>query len=172
MILREFVEVNRATNKSTVANAREFRDFLSARWRFEPSKPAYLPDVVECELAMAEVRNVIEEHEKPAKTSESDARKVGIRHRRSVVPLRCAHDIRSIFGIDSGEIVPPKRNTSLVVALPAGKSDVRIVEVAPLIVDALTLLADWVHPSTLDAFGDCENLIRYLATHEFIEMLA
>jgi hypothetical protein len=172
LILREFVEASRPTNKGTLANAREFHEFLSARWRCEPPKPAYLPDVAACERAMAEVRNVVEDHERPAKKGKSDGPKRGIRRRRSVVPLRCAHDIRSIFDAGSGEVVPPKRDTSLVVTLPAGFRDVRIVEVAPVVVEMLTLLDDWADPSTLDAFGDRENLVRHLAAQEFIEVRA
>jgi hypothetical protein len=172
LILREFVEASRPTSKSTLANAREFHEFLSVRWRCEPPEPAYLPDVAACELAMAEVRNVVEDHERPAKKDESDGPKRGIRHRRSVVPLRCAHDIRSIFDAGSGEAVPPKRDTSLVVTLPAGFHDVRIMEVAPVVVDALTMLDDWADPSTLDAFGDRENLVSHLAAHDLIEVRA
>jgi hypothetical protein len=171
-ILREFVEVSRSTSKSTLANAREFHEFLSARWRCEPPNPAYLPDVAACELAMAEVRNVVDDHERPAKKGENDAPKGGIRRRSGVVPLCCAHDIRSIFDAGSGAAVPPKRDTSLVVTLPAGYRDVRIVEVAPVVFDVLTLLDDWADPSTLDAFGDRENLVSYLAAHEFIEVRA
>src|SRR5262249_4923058 len=158
LILREFVEVSQPASKSTLANAREFHEFLSVRWQCEPPKPAYLPDVAACELAMAEVRNVVEGHEMPAKKGKCDGPERGIRHRRSVVPLRCAYDIRSIFDAGSGEAVPPKRDTSLVVTLPAGFHNVRIMEVAPVVVDALTLLDDWADPRTLDAFGDRENL--------------
>ena len=172
LILREFVEVSRPTNKSTLANAREFHEFLSIRWQCEPPKPAYLPDVAACELAIAEVRNVVEDHETPAKKGKSDGPERGIRHRRSVVPLRCAYDIRSIFDAGPGEAVPPKRDTPLVVTLPAGFRDVRIVEVAPVVVDALTLLDDWVDPSTLDAFGDRKNLVSHLAAHGLIEVRA
>ena len=172
LTLREFVEASRPTTKSILANAREFHEFLSVRWRCEPPEPAYLPDVAACELAMAEVGNVVEDHETPAKKNKSDGPKRGIRRRRSVVPLRCAHDIRSIFDAGSGEAVPPKRDTSLVVTLPAGFRDVRIVEVAPVVVDMLTLLDDWTDPSTLDAFGDRENLVSHLAAHELIEVRA
>src|SRR5712671_732051 len=119
LILREFVEASPPTNKSTLANAREFHDFLSVRWECEPPKPAYLPDVASCELAMTVVRDVVEDRERLTR-GESDRPKRCIRRRRNVVPLRCAYDIRSIFDAGSGKIVAPKRNTSLVVILPAG----------------------------------------------------
>jgi hypothetical protein len=165
LILREFVEISRHTNKSTLANAREFHEFLSVRWQCEPPKPAYLPDVAACELAMAEVRNVVE---RPAEKGKSDGPERGIRHRRSVVPLRCAYDIRSIFDAGSGEAVPPKRDISLLVTLRAGFHDASIVEVAPVLVDALALLDDWTDPRKLDAFS--ENLVRDLAAHDLIDV--
>jgi hypothetical protein len=172
LILREFVEVSRPASKSTLANAREFHEFLSVRWQCEPPKPTYLPDVAACELAMAEARNVVEDHERPATKSRSGGSERSIRHRRSVVPLRCTFDIRSIFEAGPGKAVPPKRDTSLVVTFPAGFRDVRILEVAPVVVDALRLLDDWVDPSTLDALGDRENLVSHLAAHDLIEVRA
>ena len=134
--------------------------------------PAYLADVAACELAMTVVRDVIEDHEEPAKKGKSEAPKRAIRRRRSVVPLRCAYDIRSIFDAGSGKVVPPKRDTSLVVTLPAGFRDVRIVEVAPVVVDALTLLDNWTDPSMLDDFGDLDDLVGHLAVHGFIDVQA
>jgi hypothetical protein len=172
LILRQFVEVSRPATKSTLANAREFHEFLSVYWQCEPPQPAYLPDVAACELAMAEVRDVVEDHEGPATKGSSDGPKRGIRHRRSVVPLRCAYDIRPIFDAAPRQAVPPKRDTSFVVTLAADFRDVRIVEVAPVLVDALALLNDWVDPSTLDTLGDRENLISHLAAHELIELRA
>jgi hypothetical protein len=171
LILREFVEASPPTNKSTLANAREFREFLSVRWQCEPPKPAYLPDVVACELAMAEACNVAEDHER-SKKEKSDGSKRSIRRRRGVVPLRCAHDVRSIFDAASGQIVPPKRDTSLVVTLPADCREIEILEVAPVIVKVLTLLDDWADPSTLDALGDRESLVNHLAAHDLIEVRA
>src|ERR1700730_17058185 len=158
LILREFVRASRPTNMNSLANAREFYEFLFARWRREPPNLAYLPDVAACELAMAEVRNMVEDYEKPPKKAKSDGPKRGIRRHRSVVPLRCAHDIRSIFEVGLGEVVPPKRDTPLVVTLPAGFRDVRLFEVAPIVFDLLALLDDWADPRTLGAIGDLENL--------------
>src|SRR5947199_2734154 len=66
-ILREFVEASRPTNMSSLTNARQFYEFLLARWRREPPKLAYLPDVAACELAMVEVRDMVEDREKPPK---------------------------------------------------------------------------------------------------------
>ena len=62
-IMREFVEASRSTKKSTLANAREFHEFLVRRWQRARPEPAYLPDVAACELAMAEAGDVGEDRE-------------------------------------------------------------------------------------------------------------
>jgi hypothetical protein len=169
LILREFVEVSRPTAASTLANAREFYEFLSARWRREPPKPAHLPDVAACELTMVEVRNTVGDREEPPNKGESDGRKRNIRRRRGVIALRCAHDIRSVFEGASGEVVPPKCDAAFVVTLPRGSREVRILQVAPVAFDLLARLDDWVDPRTLGAIGELENLVSYLAAHELIE---
>jgi hypothetical protein len=61
LILREFVAVKPATNKSTLANAREFYQFLLARSECKALEPTCLPDVAACELAMAEAGNAADD---------------------------------------------------------------------------------------------------------------
>jgi hypothetical protein len=169
LILREFVEVSRPTAASTLANARQFCEFLSARWRREPT-PAYLPDVAACELAMLEVRTTVEDREQPPNKGESDERKGNIRRRRGAIALRCAYDIRSIFARTSGEVMPPKCDVAFAVTLPCDSGEVRILELAPAACDLLARLDDWVDPRTLDAIGEQENLVSYLAVHALIEV--
>ncbi len=113
-----------------------------------------------------------EDSEKSLKTDQSDGPKPGIRRCRTVVPLRCAHDIRSIFEAGLGEVAPPKRDTSLVVTLPAGSCNAEILEVAPVVFDLLVRLDDWADPITLGAVNDLENLLSRLAAQELIEVRA
>ena len=169
LILREFVAISRPTKTSTLANATEFHEFLSARWEYEAPNPAHLADVAACELAMIVVRDVIEDRGEPAKKDKNEASKRAIRCRSGVVPLRCAYDVRSVFDAGSGQVVPPKRDTSLVVTLLSGFRDVGIVEVDPVVVAALTLLDNWTDPSMLDDFGD-DNLVSHLAVHGLIDV--
>jgi hypothetical protein len=168
LILREFVEANRPTDIGSLASARQFYEFSLTRWRREPPNPAYLPDVAACELAMVEVCHVVEDFEKSPKKGQSDGPKPGIRRRRTVVPLRCAHDIRSIFETGLGEVVPPKRDTLLVVTLPANYRDVRIFEVAPVVFDLLVRLDDWTDPRTLGAIEHLEVSVSRLAAQDLI----
>jgi hypothetical protein len=171
LVLRQFVEASRSTKKSTLANAREFHDFLAHRWQRARPEPAYLPDVAACEMAMAEAGDVGEDR---VSQKEADRARTGraIRRRRNVVPLRCAHDVRAIFDAGSGDFVPPRRAVSLVVTAPVGPGEVRIVEAPSRVVEALSRLGDWVHPSVLDACGDRENLLAELSAKEFIEIRA
>lgn len=162
-VLRQFVAISRPTQKGTLANAREFHEFLSSYWHDEPPIPAYVPDVAACELAIAEARNIMDEPERPAV---GDSAKRVIRRRRGVIPLRCAHDVRLLFRAEPA--LPPERDTSLVFTLPAGHGDVTIFEVAPEIVDALTVLDDWADPTTLDAFG--ARVVDRLRAYDFVEL--
>jgi hypothetical protein len=168
-ILREFVEVSQPTTMNSLANARQFSEFLLARWQLKPPTPAYLPDVAACELAMAEVCNKADEMS-PTTGNSRDGAKRSIRRRRSVVPRRCDYDIRSIFEAGLGGLDPPKRETPLVVTLPAGFCDAKIFEVSPVVFDLITLLDDWVDPTTLATINDLENLLSHLSAHELIEV--
>jgi len=55
-LIREFVDACPPVDIARLANARQFHDFLSARWRRQPPRRAYLPDVAACELACAQAR--------------------------------------------------------------------------------------------------------------------
>src|SRR6185295_14431270 len=94
-IVRGFVDACPPLDISRIENARQFYDFLTARWKREPPAPCYLPDVAACELACAQVR-VAPDAGEPA-TAPVDAARAGIRRKRGVVLLRAAYDIRAIF---------------------------------------------------------------------------
>ncbi|SRR5712691_505814 len=172
LILHEFVATSRPTSTNSLVNAREFYDFLLARWRHEPAEPAYLPEVAACELSMADVRHMAEERDKAPEAAASERSKRRIRRRCGVVPLRCAYDIRSIIEAGLGEVAPARRDTSLVVALPAGSRDAIIVEVAPAAFDLLVRLDDWIDPGALGGIDELEDVIGHLAAHELIDVRA
>jgi len=169
LILREFIEVSQPTTMNSIANGRQFSEFLVARWHLKPPTPAYLPDVAACELAIAEVRNVADEKLQPMGNT-CDGPKRNIRRRRTAVPQRCYYDIRSIFDIGFGGLDPPKRETRLVVTLPAGICNPQILEVSPTVFDLLTLLDDWTDPNTLGTINNLENLLGDLSAQAFIEV--
>jgi hypothetical protein len=171
-ILREFVETNQQTDISFLANAHQFYEFLLTRWQLQPPKLPYLPDVATCEFSMVKVCNITEESNKTLKPDQSGGPKPGIRRYRGLDTLRCAYDIRSIFEGGLGEVVPPKRDISLVVILAAGSWNARILEVPPVVFDLLVRLDDWANPMTLVDIDDLENLVGRLAAQELIEVRA
>src|SRR5262249_32933911 len=130
-ILREFVEAGQSTNKSTLANAREFHGFLARRWQRARPKPAYLRDVAACELAMAGARDVAQDDAGPQAEDGSSRRRRRIRRRRDVVALRCAYDVRGVFDASSRDVVPRRRAISLLATVPAGSGEARLAETTP-----------------------------------------
>ena len=171
-ILREFVEANRQTDINTLANAHQFYEFFLARSRSEAPTLPYLLDLAACELAIAKVRNNAEESEKSFNLGQSGRPKTAIRRYRSVVPLRCGYDVRSIFEAGLREVVPPKRDTLFVVNLAADSCNVSILEVPPGVFGLLVRLDDWVDPRTLADVDDVENLVSRLAAQQLIEVQA
>jgi hypothetical protein len=172
LILRKFIEGNPQTASGTLANARQFYQFVSAHWRREPPKLPYLPDVTACEFAIVIVGNISEDIEKSFKICRTDGPKPAIRRHRTVLPLRCAYDIRSVVEVGLGEIVPTKRDTLLIVTSPSEFGNARIIEVPPIVFDLLIRLDDWVDPMRLGAMDDLGCLISSLEAQRLIEVWA
>jgi hypothetical protein len=178
LILRAFVLAGRQRDISTLASARQFYEFSLAYWRHDPPKVPYLPDVAACEFAMVKVSQMAEDSETSLnltygfrlKVSQSDAPKSALRRSRTAVPLRCIHDIRSIFEVGPAKAVAPKRDTLLVVTLPAGSYNARMLEVVPVVFDLLVGLDDWADPISLGAIDGREDLVSRLAAQGLIEV--
>jgi hypothetical protein len=169
LMLRAFVETERQADISNLASAHQFYEFLVTHWRREPPKLPYLPDVAACEFLMVKVCN-IEDSEKSLKTEKSGGPSRAVRRYRTVVPMRCAFDVRSVFEAGLGEVAPGKRDTLLVVTLPADSRNARILEVTPIVFDLLVRLEDWVEPIKLSTTGDLEFLISHLDGQQLIEV--
>jgi hypothetical protein len=177
-IVREFAETCLPVNNTRLANARQFYDFLCARWRRHASEPEYLPDVAACELACATVRAAREaegegEGKSKSKSKTNDGLARSIRRHPEAVLLHCAYDVRSIFEPQSVEAAPVKRETPLGVATRPGAYEPQIFELHPLIFDLLGAIGEWTDP--VAAFGatpDVETLIRDLAGHGLLQVHA
>jgi hypothetical protein len=170
LILRAFVLAGRQRDISTLASARQFYDFSLAYWRHEPPKVPYLPDVAACEFAMVKVGQMAEDSETSSKVSQSDAPKPALRRSRTAVPLRCIYDIRSIFEVGPAKAVAPKRDTLLVVTLPAGCCNAGMLEVVPVVFDLLVRLDEDADPISLGAIDGLEDLVSRLAAQGLIEV--
>jgi hypothetical protein len=168
-IVREFVEARPPTDITRIENARQFYDFLCARWRHRPSEPPYLRDVAACEFACAKARVGAEARvSKPAKGGH--APQGGIRRHPDVALLRCAYDIRPIFETGSGAAAPVERDTPLAIAMLPDAVHPKVFELLPLVYDVLAVLDDWTDRSTLGATPEVDELLRDLAEHGLIEV--
>jgi hypothetical protein len=168
-VLREFASVCRPIGLTRISNARQFYEFLLARWRHKPAKPAYLRDVAACELACATVRVEAVEAASPSR-DETGAAPGSIRRRPGVVLLRCAYDIRPIFEDASIPGPPAKRATRLAIALPPGAIDPSVFELLPVVFDLLACIEDWTDPKELGLRSEPDVLIRELIEHGLIEV--
>ena len=170
-IVRGFVEACPPVDISRLVNARQFHDFLSARWQREPPDPPYLPDVAACELACAEVRVDTEEAAMTGRrTACASAPRRWIRRCPGVALLRCAYDIRPIFEEAAGEVAPTERDTPIAVAMPSGADQPRMFELPPAVFDLLAALDDWVDPAVFCDTPDANELIVDLAEHGLLEV--
>jgi hypothetical protein len=168
-IVREFVEARPPTDITRIENARQFYDFLCARWRRRPSEPPYVRDVAACEFACAEVRVGAKVRESGPAWGEH-APQGAIRRHPDVVLLRCANDIRPIFEAGSGEAAPIERDTPLAIAMAPDAAHPKVFEVLPLVYNVLAAIDDWTDRSTLGATPEVDELLRDLAEHGLIEV--
>jgi hypothetical protein len=174
-IVREFVRTCPPVDIGHLINARQFHDFLSARWRRRRPKPPHLPDVATCELACATVGAAIEADVPDTTNGGKRVPKGAIRRRRGVVLLRCRHDVRPIFEGGSARAVAEKRDTPLAVAMPPGAAGrPQVFELPAAIFDLIAALDDWSDPTALRVTpGLAErvvDLLDELARHGLIEV--
>jgi hypothetical protein len=161
--VRGFVDVCPPRDISRIENARQFYDFLIARWKREPPALLYLPDVVACELACAQVR--VEPDAGAPVTAPVDPTGVHIRRKPGIVLLRAAYDIRPIFENGRGVTAPIERETLLAVTLVSGEP--QIFELTPEIFDLLAALEYWV---AIDDLPGADELIAGLADAGMVEL--
>ena len=169
-LVRAFVESCSPATLSRLENARQFHRFLASRWMREEPDPPYLRDVAACEIAFAEVDAGPEHQEADRTTSAEGARRGGIRRSPNVILLRCSYDIRPIFETGPQKAVPPRRDTSLVIALPPGADGPQVFEVVPAIFDLLAALDDWTDPVALPADPEFAKLLADLTAHGLIKV--
>jgi len=168
-VAREFAEACPPTSITRLDNARQFYNFVSARWQREPPTPPYLPDVAACELACAAARAGAEQRPELAEPRQMSVQD-GIRRRPGVVLLRCAYDIRPIFEQALPAAAPSEHDTPLAVVIPPGADQPRVFELRPVVFDLLATLDDWTDPAEFGATPELKELIDDLAEHGLIEV--
>jgi hypothetical protein len=169
-VVREFVERCPPVDISRLVNARQFHDFLAERWRRVPPRPPYLPDVAACELACAQVRADLGERSLAEVPRTAEPQRHDIRRSPGVVLLRCNWDVRPIFEGDAADRTPAKRDSRVVVAMPAGAEQPLVSELPPAIFDLLATLDEWTDPAELGAIAQLDAIIAELAEHGLLEV--
>jgi hypothetical protein len=165
-LVRAFTDTCPPLDISRLANARQFHDFLSARWRREAPDPPYLPDVAAYELTCAIARvfeglaaGVVETAQPPGH----------LRRRQGVQLLRTACDIRAMFE-DAAAEAPVERATTLaIVGSPLGNQP-RIFELPPAVFDLLDVLGAWTDRAAFSGSPEADELIADLATAGLLEV--
>lgn len=169
-IVRDFVVTCPPATISRLRNARQFYEFLSARWARELPDPPFIRDVAACELACAEVDAELEDRGLPLEEDGYRTPRSGIRRSPAVILLRCAYDVRPIFEGGGGPGVPVERATPLVVALPPGTDRPQVSEVPAAVFDLLEALDDWTPLPSPAAGREVATLIAQLTKHGLIEV--
>jgi hypothetical protein len=164
-VIRNFVAACPSVDIRRIENARQFYDFVCARWEATPPTPPYLRDVASCELAMATVR--IKHKVRP---SQSAAAAIRFRRNRDAVFLPCAYDIRPIFEGGSGE-APQRRNVMLAILVPPGTEQPAIFEVPASVYALLVELDNWTDRAALGGMEGLDVLIADLAEHGLLEVI-
>ncbi len=169
-IIRDFVEACPPASISRLENARQFHDFLSARWLGEAPEPPYLPDIAAYELAYAAVR--AGESEALAAAEDGLLRPGAIRRHPNVVLLRCAYDIRPILEGRTDTTSAPERETLIAVALRPGTDDLVVSELSADLFELLEMLDAFADAAIFEDTPGLGTLIAGLAARGLLEVHA
>ena len=162
-IVREFVEACPPIDIGRLENARQFYDFLCARWQRKPpsrricatSRPANLRARRSASASKPGVRG---------SQLASSARRAAA---SAVAPASSSCAAPTISGRFSKmareKPRPAERDTPLAVAMPPGAERPRVFEVLPVVFDLLAALDDWTDPAELGATPESDEFIAELA---------
>jgi hypothetical protein len=164
----EFVDAVPPAGISWLENARQFHDFLKARWEREGPQPAYLPDIAAYEIAYAMVRAGTTAASSPCAASIDDA-PGAIRRYPGALLLRCAHDIRPL--LEGSQDAPAPRELCLAVTMLPGTDAPLVSELSRDLYELLEMLDKFVDPAVFADTPKAEKLIQRLAAGGLIEVL-
>jgi hypothetical protein len=165
-VVRDFVAACPSVDIRRIENARQFYDFVCARWETTPPQPPYLRDVASCELAIATIR--IKHKARPSQPVAA-GHTMRFRRNRDAVFLPCAYDIRPIF--EGGASDPPeRRDVMLAILIPSRTDQPAIFEVPAPVYALLIELDTWTDWTTLGPMEGLDELISDLADHGLLEV--
>jgi hypothetical protein len=168
-IIRDFIESCPPVGIGWLENARQFQDFLAARWLREAPEPPYLPDVAFYEMAYATVR-AGQSNVAPELDGAPEAPPGAIRRHPGVVLLRCAYDIRSILEGRADQDGPAQRETLFAVAMLPGTDDPEVSELSSDLFELLEMLEPFADPATFQDTPGVDQLIAELVAGGLIEV--
>jgi hypothetical protein len=168
-IIRDFVEACPPASISWLENARQFHDFLAARWLSEKPEPPFLPDVASYELAYATVR-AGESDKATGLGCAAEAPPGAIRRHPGAVLLRCAYDIRPILEGRASEGGPPRRETRLALAMLPRTDEPLVSELSSDLFELLEMLDQFADPAIFQDTPRLDKLIADLAAHGLVEV--
>jgi hypothetical protein len=164
LIVRDFVEACPPVGISWLENARQFHQFLYARWQREIPAPPYLPDVASYELAYATVR-AGQSHQ----TAALDAPAGAVRRHPNAVLLRCAYDIRPILE-GAADAAPDRRETLIAVAMLPCTDEPLVSELSSDLFAFLEMLDEFADPAIFEDAPGLATLIADLAARGLLEV--
>jgi hypothetical protein len=165
-VVRDFVAACPSVDIRRIANARQFYDFVCARWEATPPQPPYLCDVASCELAIASLRSTGKSQ--PLQPVAA-GRAMRFRRNRDAVFLPCAYDIRPIFEGGASE-APQLRDVMLAILIPPSNNEPAIFEVPASVYGLLVELDTWTDGAALGPMEGLDELISDLADHGLLEV--
>jgi hypothetical protein len=165
LIISDFVEACPPVGISWLENARQFHDFLVARWLRETPEPPYLPDVASYELAYATVRAG-----RSDETGALEAPPGAVRRHPNAVLLRCAYDIRPILEGRADDADPGRHETRLAVAMLPGTDDPLVSELSSDLFEFLEMLDQFADPAIFQDAPGLDRLIADLAARGLVEV--
>ena len=165
-LVRDFVAACPSVDIRRIENARQFYDFVCARWEATQPQPSCLHDVASCEFAMARLR--VRGRALPSQPVAS-GRAMRFRRNRDAVFLPCAHDIRPIFEGATSE-APARRDLMLAILIPPRTNEPAIFEVPASVYALLVELDNWTGRAALGAMEGLDELISDLVDHGLLEV--
>ena len=165
-VVRDFVAACPSVDIRRIANARQFYDFVCARWEATPPQPPYLRDVASCEVAIATIR--IKHKARPSQPLAA-GHTMRFRRSRDAVFLPCAYDIRPIFEGGASE-APALRDVMLAILIPPGNDEPAIFEVPASVYALLVELDTWTDRATLGPMEGLDELMTDLAEQGLLEV--
>jgi hypothetical protein len=165
-IVRDFAITCPPTGIMRLENARQFHDFLLARWREETPEPPHLPDVAAFEIAYAAVQTGPTERRETGCDAPPDA----VRRHPGVVLLRTAYDIRPLLQEESSQVVPQPGEVCLALTMPRGSGRPVTQTLSPELFALLDVLDDFVPRQVFDELPDAAMIIADLAASGLLEV--